>query len=139
MKRKRTVEFLEKSRFIRSASDPSDGVLVYYLGIWCMDAPYVGGLYTPLPLWLCVATCLAASTILSAGLKDKELPAWFKAALTVFVVMVCLAVCFVKQHSAIDVLAALPVCLIAELAVYGKDYWKPRCRFVLRKTKKRIA
>ena len=43
------------------------GVLVYYLGIWCMDAPYVGGLYTPLPLWLCVATCLAASTMGQVG------------------------------------------------------------------------
>ena len=40
--------------------------------------------------------------------------------------MVCLAVCFVKQHSALDVLAALPLCVFAELMVYGKDYWFPR-------------
>ena len=55
-----------------------------------------------------------------------------KAALTVFVVLVCLAVCFVKQHSALDVLAALPVCLIAELLVYGKDYWLPKWRRLAR-------
>ena len=40
----------------------------------------------------------------------------------------CLAVCFVKQHSALDVLAALPVCLLAEALVYGKDYWAPKLR-----------
>ena len=66
--------------------------------------------------------------ILSAGLKDEALPAWGKGCLTLFVVGVCLAVCFVKQHSALDVLAALPVGLLAEALVYGRDYWAPRLR-----------
>ena len=64
--------------------------------------------------------------ILSVGLKNETLPSWAKAALSFFVFMVCLAVCFVKQHSALDVLAALPVCLLAEALVYGKDYWLPK-------------
>ena len=42
--------------------------------------------------------------------------------------MVCFAVSFVKQHSALDVIAALPVCLLAEALVYGKEYWLPRFR-----------
>ena len=66
--------------------------------------------------------------ILSVGLKDGDLKWGWKAALTFVVVMICAAVCFVKQHSAVDVLAALPVCLLAELLVYGKDYWLPRLR-----------
>ena len=66
--------------------------------------------------------------ILSAGLKDEARSGWFKAGLTCFVVMVCLAVCFVKQHSALDVLFALPVGLLAEALVYGRDYWAPRLR-----------
>ena len=66
--------------------------------------------------------------ILFAGLKDEALPAWGKGCLTLFVVGVCLAVCFVKQHSALDVLAALPVGLLAEALVYGRDYWAPRLR-----------
>lgn len=66
--------------------------------------------------------------ILSAGLKDEALPAWGKGCLTLFVVGVCLAVCFVKQHSALDVLFALPVGLLAEILVYGRDYWAPRLR-----------
>ena len=66
--------------------------------------------------------------ILSVGLKDKDLALVWKIALTVFVFGICAAVCFVKQHSAVDVLAALPVCLMAEAIVYGKDYWLPKFR-----------
>lgn len=116
---------------LRPAVFPRQNIFTWLLGIiYAFDTPS----------GVCPSLHVAYSIgILSVGLKDKELPAWFKAALTVFVVMVCLAVCFVKQHSAIDVLVALPVCMIAELAVYGKDYWKLRCSFVLGKTKKRIA
>ena len=57
--------------------------------------------------------------ILSVGLKNENFSALHKTLLALFVLMVCLAVCFVKQHSALDVLAALPVCLVAELAVFG--------------------
>ena len=64
--------------------------------------------------------------ILSVGLKDEKMPALWKVLLTLFVLGVCAAVCFVKQHSAVDVFAALPVCLLAEALVYGKDYWLPR-------------
>ncbi len=66
--------------------------------------------------------------ILSVGLKDETLPGWIKALLTLFVIGVCCAVCFVKQHSALDVFAALPVCLLAEALVYGKEYWWPKVR-----------
>ena len=52
--------------------------------------------------------------ILSVALKDRELPLWSKLLLAFVVLMICAAVCFVKQHSALDVLAALPVCLLAE-------------------------
>ena len=81
------------------------------------------------PTGVCPSLHVAYSLgILSVGLKDRQLSRAMKAALTLFVVMVCLAVCFVKQHSALDVLAALPVCLLAEAAVYGKNYWLPKMR-----------
>ena len=66
--------------------------------------------------------------ILSVSLKDPDLAPGWKALLCFVVLMICLAVCFVKQHSAVDVLAALPVCLLAEILVYGKDYWLPKLR-----------
>ena len=66
--------------------------------------------------------------ILSVGLKDKSLSTGWKATLTFLVIMICLAVCFVKQHSAVDVFTALPVSLLAEILVYGRDYWLPKLR-----------
>ena len=64
--------------------------------------------------------------ILSVVMKDSLARPWVKAAVAFFVFMVCVAVCFVKQHSAVDVFAALPVSLLAELLVFYKSYWKPR-------------
>ena len=66
--------------------------------------------------------------IVSVALKGRDLPAPWKAGVTLFALLVCVSVCFVKQHSALDVLAALPVCLLAEILVYGKDWWLPRLR-----------
>ena len=66
--------------------------------------------------------------IVSVSLKDRRLHWGWKIAATVFALMVCAAVCFVKQHSAVDVFAALPVCLLAEIVTYGKDYWLPKFR-----------
>ena len=66
--------------------------------------------------------------VLSVACKDPDIPGWAKALLLWVVIMICLAVCFVKQHSALDVLAALPLCLLAECITYGKSYWRPRLR-----------
>ncbi len=66
--------------------------------------------------------------ILSVGLKDDTISRIGKLLLFVWVVLICMSVCFVKQHSAVDVAAALVVGLIAECIVYGKDYWLPRFR-----------
>ncbi len=64
--------------------------------------------------------------ILSVFLKDREISRGWKLFLVADVVMICLSVCFVKQHSALDVLAALPVCLLAEALVYGRSFWREK-------------
>ena len=56
--------------------------------------------------------------ILSVGLRDDTLSKTAKVLLAFAVLMICLAVCFVKQHSALDVFAAIPVCLIAEWFIF---------------------
>ena len=66
--------------------------------------------------------------ILSVALKDRKLPRGLKTAIALYVALVCMAVCFVKQHSVLDVFAALPVCLLAEGLVFGKTYWLPKLR-----------
>ena len=116
---------------LRPSVFPRQNVFTWILGlIYAFDTP----------TGVCPSLHVVYSLgILSVALKDKDLHRWIKAVLALFVLMVCLAVCFVKQHSSIDVLAALPVCLIAELAVYGKNYWKPRWKHVFSQAKKRFA
>ncbi len=81
------------------------------------------------PTGVCPSLHVAYSAgIVSAALKDRALPRFWKAAASVFLLLVCLAVCFVKQHSFVDVAAAVPLCLLAEVLVYGKNYWLPRLR-----------
>ncbi len=66
--------------------------------------------------------------ILSAFSKKEGLSRFWKVLLGLYAFLICLAVCFVKQHSAVDVFAALPVCLLAEGLVYGRGWYLPRLR-----------
>lgn len=68
--------------------------------------------------------------IASVWLKKKDAWTWWKVFVVVAVILICLSTMFIKQHSAVDFFAALPVCLLAEGIVYGKDYWLPKCRRV---------
>lgn len=65
--------------------------------------------------------------IMSVWLREKCAAVW-KLLISVACILVCLSVAFVKQHSVVDIFAALPVCLLAEIIVYGKDWWLPRLR-----------
>lgn len=56
--------------------------------------------------------------IASAWLREKSAKGWVKAMITVFCLMVCISVAFVKQHSVLDIFAAIPVCLVAEWFVF---------------------
>ena len=64
--------------------------------------------------------------IASSWLKYKDASKWWKSFVVAAVVLICISVAFVKQHSVIDIFAALPVCLLAEGIAFGKSYWKPR-------------
>ncbi len=66
--------------------------------------------------------------IVSAWMKERDVRTLWKLIVTVIAVLICLSTMFIKQHSAVDVFAALPLCLLAEIIAYGKDYWKPRLR-----------
>lgn len=61
--------------------------------------------------------------IASVWLKEKTAhPAW-KAFVVVAVVLICLSTMFIKQHSAVDFFAALPVCVLAEWIAF-RNYRK---------------
>ena len=63
--------------------------------------------------------------IASTWLKVKDVPRWVKVFVTVMVSFICISVAFVKQHSVVDIFAALPVGLLAEWIVFRK-YWRSR-------------
>lgn len=64
--------------------------------------------------------------IASTWLKEKSAP-WYVKTFVVFACgVICISVAFVKQHSVLDIFAALPVGLLAEILVFGKSYWLKR-------------
>ena len=66
--------------------------------------------------------------IASVWLKQKGAPVLWKAFVVVAVILICLSTMFIKQHSAVDFFAAIPVCILAEGIVYGKSRWLPKLR-----------
>lgn len=56
--------------------------------------------------------------ILSVWLREKTASKAVKIFVGVTVLLVCMSVTFIKQHSFVDVIAALPMCLIAEYIVF---------------------
>lgn len=66
--------------------------------------------------------------IASVWVKQKYASKLWRGFVVVSVILICLSTMFIKQHSAVDFFVALPVCLLAEIIVYGKDYWLPRLR-----------
>ena len=62
--------------------------------------------------------------IASTFLKEKTVSWLSKTLITLFCILVCLSVAFVKQHSVVDIFAAIPLCLLAEWVAFGKSYWR---------------
>lgn len=56
--------------------------------------------------------------IASAWLREKSVPKWVRIAISVWCGIICISVAFVKQHSVVDIFAAIPVCLFAEWFVF---------------------
>lgn len=62
--------------------------------------------------------------IASTWLKEPMVSKRCKTFVTVFCFMVCISVAFVKQHSVVDIFAAIPICILAEWVAFGKNYYK---------------
>ena len=59
--------------------------------------------------------------IASAWLREKSASFAWKAFVVVAVVLICLSTMFIKQHSAVDFFAALPVCALAEWIAFYRN------------------
>ena len=64
--------------------------------------------------------------IASVWLREKTAHFMWRAFVVFAVIMICLSTMFIKQHSAVDVFAAIPVCLIAEVFVYRDRYFRKK-------------
>ena len=64
--------------------------------------------------------CAYSIAIASAWLREKGVSRAAKAAVAVLAVLICASTALIKQHSVLDFLAAIPVCGLAEVLVYGK-------------------
>jgi len=63
--------------------------------------------------------------IMSVWLREKDASAAWRGFVVVAVILICLSTMFIKQHSAMDFFAALPVCLLAEAVVY-REFWRDK-------------
>ena len=71
------------------------------------------------PTGVCPSLHVAISIgITSAWRRKQDAPLWLRVGIAVFCLGVCLSVAFVKQHSVVDMIAAIPVCAFAEWFVY---------------------
>ncbi len=71
--------------------------------------------------------CAYSFGIASTWLKEKQAWTWWKVFVVVAVGLICLSTMFIKQHSAVDFFAAIPVGLLAEAIVFRK-YWAGKFR-----------
>ena len=56
--------------------------------------------------------------IASTWLREKSVPNWVRIGIAVWCGIICISVAFVKQHSVVDIFAAIPMCLFAEWFVF---------------------
>lgn len=109
---------------LRPTEFPRDNLLTQWIAILYRIDTNTG---------VCPSLHVAISiAITSVWMKKKEVPKLWKGFILLSAILICLSTMFIKQHSAADFLAALPVCLLAEGIVYGRKYWLPR---LLRKTR----
>lgn len=104
---------------LRPAEFPRENFLTWIMGIIYRFDTNTG---------VCPSLHVAYSLgIASAWLKEKSAAWYVKTFVVIFVILVCLSVAFTKQHSVVDIFAALPVCLVAEIVAFGK-YYKRKCK-----------
>jgi len=71
---------------------------------------------------------LGSIAVMEAALWSKQINSkGIKAAFVIMAVLICLSTVFMKQHSIIDLFAALPICYIAHFLCYRKPKQTINC------------
>ena len=78
------------------------------------------------PTGVCPSLHVAYSVgIASTRAKRRESPWVWKIFVIIAAIIISIATAFVKQHSVVDIVCAIPVCLLAEWIVF-RDYWRAK-------------
>ena len=78
------------------------------------------------PTGVCPSLHVAYSVgIASTWAKRRESPWVWKIFVIIAAIVISIATAFVKQHSVVDIVCAIPVCLLAEWIVF-RDYWRAK-------------
>lgn len=109
--------FYPSIQLLRPETFPRDNLLTRLMAfIYTVDTP----------TGVCPSLHVAYSVgIASTWCKARSVPRWSKPVVVALAILISIATTFVKQHSVVDILAALPVCVLAELLVFG-SWWKAR-------------
>ncbi len=100
---------------LRPAEFPRDNVLTSLVGLIYSVDTNTG---------VCPSLHVAYSIgIASAWLKEKAASLPFKVFIVFCAVIISLSTAFIKQHSVVDIFAAIIMCIFVEAIVYGKSYW----------------
>ncbi|MBR3469562.1 MAG: hypothetical protein IKH28_07705 [Lachnospiraceae bacterium] len=114
-------------QYLRPTEFPRENVFTALLGI-------IYGVDTP--TGVCPSLhCGFAIAILSTWHKKKDANRWWKIALVPWTLLICISVCFVKQHSFVDVWTAFLMCALIEGILY-REYWWDKFTGLVRKGEK---
>lgn len=81
------------------------------------------------PTGVCPSMHVAFALAIFSAWCKKDMKLWWKVLMGVWVALISVSVCFVKQHSYTDVWTAVLVCAMIELVLFGR-YWAARIREV---------
>jgi len=70
--------------------------------------------------------CAYSIGIASVWLREKSAGVGMKIFVAVAALLICASTMFIKQHSAVDFFAALPVCLLAEIVLFVLPKYKKK-------------
>ena len=103
---------------LRPAEFPRDNLLTQCIGLL-----YSADTNTAVCQSLHVAYSIGLASV---WVKQKDVSKLWRAFVVVAAILICLSTMFIKQHSAVDFFAALPVCLLAECVVYRDRYFRKK-------------
>ena len=69
---------------------------------------------------VCPSLHVAYSIAMASAWRKEPVSRIWKGITQIMMALICLSTVFIKQHSALDFIMALPVCLIAERIAYGR-------------------